>query len=73
MTTARKKEVLSTDGGARVAKREEFVARPLTQEEQIDRNIANMQRIAGSDKKQVVEFLKRAGILDKTGKLQAMS
>lgn len=65
MTTVQKKQAAPAGDAMR------FVPRPLTQEEQIDRNIANMERIAGSDKKQVVEFLQRAGILNKAGKLQA--
>lgn len=44
-------------------------ASALTRDEQIDRNIANMKRIASSDKKTVVAFLQRAGILDGRGKL----
>jgi len=46
---------------------------PLSAEEQIDRNIENMKRIARGDKKSVVDFLKRAGILNEAGKLPAMS
>ena len=43
----------------------------LSKDEQIERNIANMQRIAHGDKESVSDFLKRAGILDKAGKMPA--